>query len=138
MADEDRHRIRCSHCELVQFVNSTKTCRRCKEPFTKAIPQPVVPTPAPVVAKAEPVVKVQGKVGSFGYWMPIAFYITREAAGLSQRQLADRAGIPRTYVSKIEQGGALPTAKNLFHLCSAMNVEPTHVLRMVEFLVLGE
>jgi transcriptional regulator with XRE-family HTH domain len=42
--------------------------------------------------------------------------------GLSQRQLAGRMGVPRTYVSKIENEKATPTLSSLERLARALEV----------------
>ena len=47
----------------------------------------------------------------------------RQRSGLSQRQLAMRMGVPRTYVSKIENEKATPTLSSLARLASALEVE---------------
>jgi transcriptional regulator with XRE-family HTH domain len=41
---------------------------------------------------------------------------------LSQRQLAGRMAVPRTYISKIENGKAVPTLSSLQRLASALEV----------------
>ncbi len=46
----------------------------------------------------------------------------RQRSGLSQRQLALRMGVPRTYVSKIENEKATPTLSSLARLASALEV----------------
>jgi transcriptional regulator with XRE-family HTH domain len=46
----------------------------------------------------------------------------RQRSGLSQRQLAIRMGVPRTYVSKIENEKATPTLSSLARLASALQV----------------
>ena len=46
----------------------------------------------------------------------------RHRNGLSQRQLALRMGVPRTYVSKIENEKATPTLSSLARLAAALEV----------------
>jgi transcriptional regulator with XRE-family HTH domain len=46
----------------------------------------------------------------------------RLRTGLSQRQLALRMGVPRTYVSKIENEKATPTLSSLARLAQALEV----------------
>jgi transcriptional regulator with XRE-family HTH domain len=46
----------------------------------------------------------------------------RQRSGLSQRQLALRMGVPRTYVSKIENEKATPTLSSLARLANALEV----------------
>jgi transcriptional regulator with XRE-family HTH domain len=53
----------------------------------------------------------------------------RHRSGLSQRQLAMRMGVPRTYVSKIENEKATPTLSSLARLASALEVTVPDLLR---------
>ncbi|MFI5381827.1 MAG: helix-turn-helix domain-containing protein, partial [Tepidisphaerales bacterium] len=46
----------------------------------------------------------------------------REAAGLSQEQLAFQAGVHRTYVSMLERDKKSPTLTVLFRLCKALGI----------------
>ena len=46
----------------------------------------------------------------------------RNARHLSQRQLAARLEVPRTYISKIENGRAMPTLSSLQRLANALSV----------------
>jgi transcriptional regulator with XRE-family HTH domain len=53
----------------------------------------------------------------------------RHRSGLSQRQLATRMGVPRTYVSKIENQKATPTLSSLARLAAALEVTIPDLLR---------
>jgi transcriptional regulator with XRE-family HTH domain len=53
----------------------------------------------------------------------------RRARHLSQRQLASRMQVPRTYISKIENGKAIPTLGSLERLALALNVSICHLVR---------
>ena len=53
----------------------------------------------------------------------------RKARHLSQRQLAGRMQVPRTYISKIENGKAIPTLGSLERLASALEVDVCHLVR---------
>ena len=46
----------------------------------------------------------------------------RRARHMSQRQLAGRMQVPRTYISKIENGKAIPTLGSLERLAAALGV----------------
>ena len=46
----------------------------------------------------------------------------RAELGLTQEELADRCGIFRTYLSRIEAGAANPTLTMLYTLAGALNV----------------
>jgi transcriptional regulator with XRE-family HTH domain len=56
----------------------------------------------------------------------------REKAGLSQEQLAFRAGLDRTYVSQLENDKKSPTVETLFRLCGAMKASPAAVIGRLE------
>ncbi|WP_345946518.1 helix-turn-helix transcriptional regulator [Bradyrhizobium sp. 150] len=56
----------------------------------------------------------------------------RQSAGLSQEELADRAGIHRTYVSQIERGLKSPTIVMLLKLSKALETTPSKIMRQFE------
>ncbi len=56
----------------------------------------------------------------------------REKAGLSQEQLADRAGVHRTYVSLLERNKKSPTLDVLFRLCKALCFPAAKLIARVE------
>ena len=56
----------------------------------------------------------------------------RERAGLSQEQLADRAGVHRTYVSLLERNKKSPTIDVLFRLCKALRFPAAKLIARVE------
>ena len=62
--------------------------------------------------------------------LPVAAAIRslRVRAGLSQRQLALRMSVPRTYVSKIENDKACPTLGSLERLAGALRVRISDLL----------
>lgn len=53
----------------------------------------------------------------------------RRARHLSQRQLAGRMQVPRTYISKIENGKAIPTLGSLERLAGALEVDVCQLVR---------
>src|SRR5438034_10972793 len=88
---EARPVVRCERCRLVQFRASHNRCRRCLMPFIQAAPPP----PEPVVEMdAHP--NIAAGVRSW-----------RQMRGLTQKQLACAAQLPRTYISRIETGRIL-------------------------------
>ena len=53
----------------------------------------------------------------------------RDAAGVSQEELAFRAGMKRTYLSDLERGTRNPSVRALGRIAEALNVEPSELLR---------
>lgn len=56
----------------------------------------------------------------------------RHMAQLSQEELADLAGIHRTYVSQIERGLKMPTLAILFKIASALKIKPSVLIQEIE------
>jgi transcriptional regulator with XRE-family HTH domain len=56
----------------------------------------------------------------------------REAAGLTQEQLAFAAGVDRTYISQLECDKKSPTVAMLFKICGPMGVAPSKIIANVE------
>jgi transcriptional regulator with XRE-family HTH domain len=59
----------------------------------------------------------------------LAIRTLRQRAGISQRQLALRMNVPRTYVSKIENDKATPTLSSLERLAKALGVGVPDLLK---------
>jgi transcriptional regulator with XRE-family HTH domain len=59
----------------------------------------------------------------------LAIRTLRQRAGISQRQLAMRMNVPRTYVSKIENDKATPTLSSLQRLANALGVGVPDLLK---------
>lgn len=55
--------------------------------------------------------------------------LLRQANGLSQEQLAERAGLDRNYVGKLEREQNSPTVKTLEALALALQVDPETLIR---------
>ena len=56
----------------------------------------------------------------------------REAAGLTQEQLAHATGIDRSFISELEHDKKSPTINRLFRLCKAIGVRPSVLIARVE------
>jgi transcriptional regulator with XRE-family HTH domain len=60
-----------------------------------------------------------------------ALRVHRRAAGISQRELADRAGLDFTYISKIENERVPPPAADtVVELCRILGVPPGELLAL--------
>ena len=54
----------------------------------------------------------------------------RHAKGISQEELALRAGVNRTYMGKLEKGASYPGLEILAKLATVLEVEPAELLRV--------
>ncbi|WP_342746789.1 helix-turn-helix transcriptional regulator [Sphingopyxis indica] len=52
----------------------------------------------------------------------------RKARGLTQEGLSEISGFTQQYISDLERGRRNPTVVTLFHLASALDVEPYELL----------
>lgn len=69
--------------------------------------------------------------GALGEWIKSS----RTAQGMSQRELADRAGLSRSYLCDIERGrGTKPSVESLDGIASALGVDRTELLRVAGIL----
>ena len=53
----------------------------------------------------------------------------REALGITQEKLAERAGLHTTYVSSVERGERNVSLHNILRLASAVEVDPGDLVR---------
>lgn len=116
-----REVLRCEACKLVQFRTASDTCRRCKKSL---LPEP--PKAQPAIAL---VLESTAETRDGGPQVAAAVRDLRHVRNLSQRQLAARMGVPRTYISKIENGKAMPTLSSLDRLARALQVDLSALLR---------
>jgi transcriptional regulator with XRE-family HTH domain len=117
---EQREVLRCDKCKLVQFRAASSRCRRCQHSLEVEEPEPA---PAPIsIVPTQP-------VQEGGLQVAAAVRDLRHVRNLSQRQLAARMNVPRTYISKIENGKAMPTLSSLDRLARALQVDISALLR---------
>lgn len=134
-----REVIRCRRCQLVQFRTASGRCRRCAKPLPARLalvprtasaekPLPAVPRPFPVRPPSPPGPFLlrdarfeKPKIGA-------KLVRLRNARGLSQTQLARRAGIPRSYVSRMENDHLTPGPRIVSRLAAAVGVEIVDLL----------
>ncbi len=113
---EAREVLRCEHCSLVQFRTMDSHCRRCRKPLELEEPEPQMLSLVPPLAHSS--APASAPVPSVD--VAEAVRNLRHARGLSQRELALRMRVPRTYISKIENGKAMPTLSSLERLAAAL------------------
>ncbi len=117
---EQREVLRCDHCDLVQFRRANPVCVRCKRSLEVKAPEPAA-TPLALVPPSNP--------AESNLQVAKAVRDLRLMRTLSQRQLAARMNVPRTYISKIENGKAMPTLSSLQRLATALGVDISALLR---------
>lgn len=112
---DSREVVRCDRCLLVQFRTTNSLCRRCHLSLDEDEAELAAPEPVPQVLPMN---------GNGHGHLNLAHSIRslRLRNGLSQRQLAGRMSVPRTYVSKIENEKATPTLSSLERLARALEV----------------
>jgi transcriptional regulator with XRE-family HTH domain len=120
VAGTEREVLRCDHCKLVQFRTTNDVCRKCRKSLL-----PDLPKVQPIAVVAEP----DGAPAPEGIQVASAVRDLRHVRNLSQRQLAARMNVPRTYISKIENGKAMPTLSSLDRLARALQVDISALLR---------
>ena len=120
---DSREVVRCDRCLLVQFRTTNNLCRRCHLSLDQEEPEIVTSAIMPEV------LPMNGSGNGHGH-LNLAHSIRslRLRNGLSQRQLALRMSVPRTYVSKIENEKATPTLSSLERLARALEVNVPDLL----------
>lgn len=118
---ETREVVRCEYCRLTQFRTTNSLCRKCHKPLD--IEEPAAPA-------LHLVPNGPGESGEdAGLHVAAQVREIRRARHLSQRQLAARMQGPRTYISKIENGKAIPTLGSLERLAEALDVDISKLVR---------
>ncbi len=120
---DSREVVRCDRCLLVQFRTSNSLCRRCHLSLDEDEAEIAAMTPVPEVLPVN-IDSIGTRASQAGALDPIAALRN----GLSQRQLALRMSVPRTYVSKIENEKATPTLSSLERLAKALEVSVPDLL----------
>ena len=123
--------IRCQRCQLVQFRTISGCCRRCWKP----LPPKLAVVPRSVSAEESS----HALAGPSPFRTPAPVFLSklhfekpkiggvlqrlRSQRGMTQVQLARSAGIPRSYVSRIEHDHLLPGPWIAFRLAAALAVD---------------
>src|SRR4029077_1622268 len=118
---DSREVVRCDHCHLVQFRTTNNLCRKCRTSLDEDEPEPIL--------EVQPQVEAPTNGHHSHLQVASAIRMLRQKAGLSQRQLALRMSVPRTYVSKIENEKAMPTLSSLQRLATALEVSMADLLK---------
>jgi transcriptional regulator with XRE-family HTH domain len=115
---EARDVVRCDFCSLVQYRTSNSLCRKCRRLLDVEGLAALTPHLVTTQSDGEAALQVAGQVRAI-----------RRARHMSQRQLANRMEVPRTYISKIENGKAIPTLGSIERLAIALSVDVSQLIR---------
>lgn len=120
----------CPHCFLTQFRTKSGDCRRCRRGLDGDIETAAaVAIPSKVqrrIFAQEAWERCPDEVIAFGLWY------FRERLGVSQKTLAERMNVPRTFVSKVETGRSSPTLTSMFRQLKVLEVEAWYFMRFCE------
>lgn len=72
---------------------------------------------------------MSGDIGNHEQKLAAAIKSFRKSRGLTQEALADKAGLDRKTINRIEKGHYAPTMTNFFQISEALEVEPEELLR---------
>ena len=132
-----REVVRCRRCVLVQFRTLSDLCRRCFHPLPPAPRLEVAPpnggfsvvgprSSGPVAFSPDrnPQRDTFQPRGKTTRELTIGRKLRelREARHLTQQEMAGRAGVPRTYISRIENARLLPGPLMLHRIANALEV----------------
>ena len=108
--------VRCKKCQLNQFMTRQGNCRRCRRPLLFEEPSVIVPAFHPA-RSAQPAGPARPSID-----MATAIWLLRSVRGLSQRDMAKKMGIPRTYISKLERNRCVPSPRQIRRIAGALKV----------------
>jgi len=120
---EEREVLACFHCRLVQFRTRTSLCRRCHKPLDGEVRNRTELDVAGMRAQPAPT-DASDSVRNLG----VRVRSVRKDRGLTQRVLASRMHVPRTYISKVEMGRVMPTLETLGRIAAGLEINVTHLL----------
>lgn len=113
-----RQVTRCTHCGLNQFMTASALCRCCHKSLVPEVAEPEPsPIPAPLALESVPKLDIASTVREL-----------RKQRDLSQNGLAERMGISRTYISKLEGGKLTPGMYSIERIAKALNVNISTLL----------
>lgn len=121
---DDRAVVRCDACSLVQFAGDAVLCRRCHAPF-KAPDAVVVEVPAVPVFEFV-------CFREYGSAFATGLRLARTGQGMSQRDLARKTGLLRTYISKIETQGITPYPTQVERLAHGVGLSTMAFVELID------
>jgi transcriptional regulator with XRE-family HTH domain len=136
--------VRCEHCTLVQFRTTSGMCRRCMECLPERVTpewasaadrEPQTPSARPVASASQELAPADRR-GRDSIMRELAVgnrvRELRESKSLTQEQVAAKAGVPRTYISRIENAHLLPGTNMIHRLADAMGVSMLELIPLTD------
>lgn len=123
----EREVVQCDYCRLMQYRTTTDLCRKCHRPlppFSSIGKVLLSAVQAALTYKKPSAEKPTAEEAHRTVGLPDAVREVRRIRHLSQCQLAARMDVPRTYISKIENGQAMPTVGSIERFAEALGVSP--------------
>jgi len=136
VAAPQRQTLSCPHCDLVQFMTVSGSCRRCHGALAERPPETAAVNAAVVISAPEAhQTGHKPKPLPLNVALPVVLCWLRLRHGWSQKRLAVEIGVPRTYVSRIENGAASATCVSLERIAAGLGVSLAKVFLMCEELM---
>jgi transcriptional regulator with XRE-family HTH domain len=120
---KEREVLVCCHCRLVQFRTRTSLCRRCHKPLDGEVWNRTELDAGGVRSEL-----VTNEVSDAAKSLGVRVREIRKERGLTQRVLANRMNVPRTYISKVEMGRVLPSLATLCRIAAGFEVSVAYLL----------
>lgn len=120
----ERPVVKCPHCGLTQFLPQSDDCRKCKKPIQQLIPMPEVIPIVRTVAKQ--------RAETTGELIARRIADIRIAKGISQKSLARKMKVPRTYVSKVETLKCVPYLKAFDGFAAGLGVSVLDLMTTIQ------
>lgn len=123
-----------------------RTCRRCKLSLDPAPETVSSHTRLPLIGDItiSDISNIPDSPGlipifrTLDHAIPVVLLWVRLQRELTQPAMGKLMGVPRTYVSKLENGNAMPTVTSMIRLADALGTTIGGLLRMCEYLMNGE
>lgn len=132
--DAPREVVRCQECQLVQFRTMSDLCRRCAKPLPTWVPfgANCVAEETPQSLEAGDLAETDPPTDRAGRnrRVPLGTKIKeiREERGLTQVEMAALLGIPRSYLSRIENRRLLPGPMMVAKFAEALQMDIAELL----------
>lgn len=137
----ERAVARCSVCKLNQYVPANGCCRRCNAPLNQ-ITKPEVGTSVSELFASHKVDLLSSSLESqqkdrsrWAAALALVLVKERKRRNLSQSEVSQSAGLPRTYISRIETGRLGLSFATLAQYARALGLSVSEVVTRAESII---